>query len=417
MTERNVIVRQLLEILPDRIEFDPLRQALRQASMEDPAQQWSGTLAYRTVDRRVIATSAIGGVLNQAEASVRQRVKRLYEGATLAFSAVTSGRAEEKAEMLVAWGEAAESFEQWEDAYAYYLLAEGTARYSTNLRLRALLLRRVGRSALNVGDFARSRHFYFASLNTASTESDAEGQLVAATGLGNIASLQGRWSEAEDWYAKGLQLSGSGFPREHGQLLVNRSMAAREMGLLAEAHAYLDDAREHWYDLTSADQAGWFNNHGLLLMMEQNLDGAAESFVKALDGEPGHFHRAMVLDNLAEVAILHGDLDLAERYCRDAEEQAVAHGSPRALAEVYIRLGRLAAARHDPNGVSFFDKALELTEGRQYPLLIAEIHYEYGRFRKALHEPQAARVLFDRAIQLFAELGAMNEVALTQKEI
>ncbi len=417
MVERSVGIGQLLEVLPDLAEFDALRQALRQAAVDDPGDQWRGSAAYRTVDRRLIAHGDIGAVLTIAEAAGHLLLKQLYDATSIAFSAVATGSAEAKTAQLVALAENAESMEHWRAALSFYLLAHAITIASPNLSLRALLARRVARAALNTGDYARAAHYYANGLAIASTASDVEGQLVATTGLGNLASLQGRWREADDWYAQAMSLCGAAFARERAQLLVNRSMTAREGQQFDEAFTLLEEARHAWHDLTDADRAGWHNNKGLLELAQANLGSAEISFLSALRGDPDSFHKAMVLDNLAEVALLRGNHDLAEGRCREAEEYAIAHGSPRGLAQVYMRLGRVACQRGDANAVAFFEKARDLARGRAYPLLQAEIACEYAAFRSRFGETAAARALLEEALQLLAEIGATTRIARVQQDL
>lgn len=417
MTERHVAVRQLIELLPDLAEFDALRQSLQRASSEDAAQQWASRAEYATVDRRVVAHAALGSVLSSAEAEMRARLKRLYEAATIAFASLSTNDCEEKARQLIDLGERAESAEQWRDAAAYYLLAHGITRTAANLTTRALVLRRVGRSALNTGDFARATHFYSMSLATAATVCDTAGQVIAATGLGNVASYQGRWREADNWYSNALTLCGDARSRERGQLLVNRSMATREQQLYDDARKCLEDAATLWEEFTPGDRAGWYNNVGLLLLVQNELDDANTCFLQALDSDPDHYHRAMVLDNLAELELRRGNYDVAAARCREAEAVALTHGSPRALAEVYMRLGRISSQRQDANGVTFFDKALEITRDKQYPLLNGDVCYEYARFRHQLGDCAAARSLYEQALAVYAELGAATKVSAVQAEL
>ena len=90
---------------------------------------------------------------------------------------------------------------------------------------------------------------------------------------------------------------------------------------------------------------------------------------------------------------------------RRAEQHALAAASPRALAEVYIRLGRIFRLREDPNGVTFFEKALELCRRHAYPLLEAAACIEYASFRTALGDVDEARAYEQRAHELSAQHG------------
>ena len=81
-------------------------------------------------------------------------------------------------------------------------------------------------------------------------------------------------------------------------------------------------------------------------------------------------------------------------------------GSPRALAEIYTRLGKISRLRSDLNGVTFFEKALEICRERRYPLTEANAYLEYGIFRRTLGDMEEARSYLERARQLCADIGA-----------
>jgi tetratricopeptide (TPR) repeat protein len=117
----------------------------------------------------------------------------------------------------------------------------------------------------------------------------------------------------------------------------------------------------------------------------------------------------MVLDNLAELFIGQANLSEAESLARSAEEAALRAGSPRALAEIYTRLGKIFRLRADPNGVTFFEKAVELCRGRRYPHTEANAYLEYGMFRRVHGDIEEARSYFERASQLFREVGAVAQ--------
>ncbi|HEX6558044.1 MAG TPA: hypothetical protein VF021_01235 [Longimicrobiales bacterium] len=416
MADFNVPVGQLLGILGDLPEFDALRQALRAAAVEPDAPNAPGQSPYSTIDRRTIPGSALGALISETESTQHRHLKQLHDAVSIAFSAVLSG-ADEKVRQIVSLGEAAEAAQQWRAALTFYLVALGAAGNSPDLSLRALVQRRVGRSALNAGDFERAASYYGAGLATASVASDALGQIVASTGLGNLASLQGRWGEAHEWYANAIAICGLEHARERTQLLINQSMTLRERMLYSEAAVLLEQARASWEDMAGADRAGWYNNMGLLLLAQGESAQAELFFDRALEGEPGPFHCAMVHVNRAEVALRDGLLERAHSRCRAAEAHAIAHASPRILAEVYLQFGKIAARARDPHGIAFFELALKLTRERAYPLLLAEILYEYGRYRRELAEIASAQNLFQEALQRFGALGASTQVVQVQNEL
>jgi tetratricopeptide (TPR) repeat protein len=137
---------------------------------------------------------------------------------------------------------------------------------------------------------------------------------------------------------------------------------------------------------------------------------------QALSSAHSEFERAMVLDNLAELFIRQGNLSEAEALARSAEEAALRAGSPRALAEIYTRLGKIFRLRGDGNGVTFFEKAVEICGQRRYPHTEANAYLEYGLFRHLHGDLDEARTYFERARQLFGDVGAarLERVAAEQ---
>src|SRR5690606_38279775 len=130
--------------------------------------------------------------------------------------------------------------------------------------LRVLAKRSAGRARLRAGDLATAEAHYRGALEVARLHDLPEHVVIALTGLGNLASLHGRWQDAEQLYRSGLEEAGEAFPTLRGQLWINLSMTSREQGKLDDAAAALAHAREVWDDLSTADRAVWFNNQGLL---------------------------------------------------------------------------------------------------------------------------------------------------------
>lgn len=417
MAERSIAVQQLLDLLPDNSEFDLLKQAVLRVSVPDPLDRWSSASSYSTLDRRTVPVSLIGSILSEAEGNARRRLKRVFDAVTIAFADVVDHRATENVQQLVSAGEAAEAAEEWRDAIVYYSLAERLSGRRNSGEGHALTLRRLARAYMHFGDYRRAADFYSRSYTLSAAMDDKAGLIIAAMGMGNVIRRQGRWAEANHWDLQAYRRCGEGFERERAQVCVNLSITAREQNLNQDADMWLKRAREFWDVLTTAEKTAWWTNHGLVRLAQGEFDSARSSFDRALADAASHFHRAMILDNMAELAIRQEHYEVAESWCRQAEEHALALGTSRVLAEIYMRLGRVCRFRGDPNGVAFFEKAVDLGSKGSFPLLYGTILLEYGIFRKRDGDGLGARDLFIRALEVFSELGATTRLEEVQAEL
>jgi tetratricopeptide (TPR) repeat protein len=282
------------------------------------------------------------------------------------------------------------------------------AARAANGSLRARVLRYLAVLHVGTGAIEAAAAHYRASLEQSAAADDLEGQVVAVTGLGIVAGYQGKHGEALAHFAAALQLCGDRFPRRQAQLFTNSAAMLGEEGRYEEASARLADASALWAHLTESDRCGWYNSRGLLALNRGDIEMAEGILHQALAAAHTEFERAMVLDNLAELFIRQGNLSEAEALARSAEEAALRSGSPRALAEIYTRLGKIFRLRGDANGVTFFEKAVEICRHQRYPHSEANAYLEYGLFRRLHGDTEEARSWLERARQLFGEVGAVR---------
>jgi tetratricopeptide (TPR) repeat protein len=402
----DVKLDRLLGALPEQNDLAPLRQALLRASVIDATQAWSRSNVYSTFDKRVVRVDMLRAVVKEAAAAEHARVDALYAaiGEVLEFAArgddVAAGL------RLLAIGEAAEGEDNHQTALAYYEVAVQFSESVADRRVRVQALRRLARVHATLGESEPAATYFRASLEQAAVAHDTESQVEALIGLGNLLGFQGIWDRAIVEYEKARAMCGDGYPRLRGRLANNLGAAYRERGELEQASAHLANASALWSDISTGDHSVWYNNRGLLALARGENDLAETLFRQALETAGSEFDRAMVLDNLAELYAQQGNLNDAESFGRAAEEVALRAGSPRALAEIYTRLGKIFRLRSDLNGVTFFEKALELCRGRSYPLIEANAYLEYGIFRRILGDVEEARSFFERAAELCATIGA-----------
>ncbi|HUP89392.1 MAG TPA: tetratricopeptide repeat protein [Longimicrobiales bacterium] len=394
----------LLSALPEQNDLAPLRQALLRASAPDASLAWSRAGAYATFDKRVITAESVRAVVAEAAAAEHARIDSLYAALGEVLELAANGDHEGACARLIAIGEAMEG-ENPQGSIAFYDVA---ARYSegfANRRFRTHALRRLGRAYGSIGDVDVAIAYFRSAFDQATAAGDAEAQILVAIGHGVVLGFQGRSAEAIEMYRDALERCAENYPRLRAHLAINLAAVLREAGDLDEAAAQLAAGTALWAELVPAEHSVWFNNRGLLSLTRGETDAAEAMFRQALETAPDAFDRSMVLDNLAELSIVRGNLEEAEAFARQAEQHALTAGSPRALAEIYTRLGKIFRLRSDLNGVTFFEKALELCRSRTYPLIEANAYLEYGIFRRILGDREDARSHFERAQQIAADIG------------
>ena len=402
----DVTLDRLLGALPEAGELALLRSALLSASVVDLSRLWSHGSAYATYDKRVLSPQALEQAVTAAARAAHARVDAMYGAVGRVLGALLANDRERAANELIAVGEHLESDENIAAARLWYEAAERVAAQNAAPGVRARALRYLALLHVGAGEMEEATARYRASLELADAAGDREAQIVAITGLGIVAGYQGDYPDALAWFDKALALGAGDFPRRQAQLFTNMAALLGEEGHFDEASARLAEASALWSHLSESDRCGWYNSRGLLAMNRGDLEMAEGILHQALTAAQSEFERAMVLDNLAELFIRRGNLSEAEALARSAEEAALRAGSPRALADIYTRLGKVFRLRSDANGVTFFEKALEICRQRRYPHTEANAYLEYGLFRRLHGDIEEARTYFERARHLFADIGA-----------
>jgi tetratricopeptide (TPR) repeat protein len=412
----DITLDRLLGALPELSELSVLRHALLGASVVDLTRLWSHSSAYATYDKRVLSHVALERAIAAAAQVSHARIEQLYQALARMLTALSANDLDAAAAEALRMGEQLEAEENAPAAIAWYEAADRMAAQGGNHELRARALRYRALVHVNRGAPEEAALAYRASLEIAAAANDQESEVVALTGLGIVAGYQGRSADALAHFQTGLELCADQFPRRRAQLLINVAALRAEEGDFAEASARLADASALWAHLSDADRCGWYNSRGSLALHRGELEMAEGIFHQALESARSEFERAMVLDNLAELFVGKGNLSEAEALARSAEEAALRSAAPQAVAQIYIRLGKIFRLRGDANGVTFFEKALEICRQRSYPHTEANAYLEYGHFRRLHGNLEEARTHFERARQLFSALGAarLERVAADQ---
>jgi len=406
---REVMLDRLLGALPELGELAVLRQALLSASVVDASHVWSRTSAYMTYDKRALSLDAMQQSIAEAMQAAHARVDMLYASLQRVLYALAANEKDRAAQELLAVGERLQNEENPADAVLWLQAADRVAEQAGNRIVRARALWQRAIAMLSLGSTDEAEALYLASLAQAEAANDTEGRINATIGLGNVAGYQGHHDESLRWFYAALEICADAFPRRRALLYTNMAHMLVEQGKLVAAGEQLAKASEIWSELATGDHCRWYNARGMLALRRGEIEMAESLLHQALGMAGSEFERAMVLDNLADLFIRQGNLAEAESLARSAEEAALRADSPRALAEIYTRLGKIFRLRADANGVTFFEKAVEICRGRRYPHTEANAYLEYGIFRRLHGDIEEARSYFERASQLFREIGAVAQ--------
>jgi tetratricopeptide (TPR) repeat protein len=397
MPSQHLPLSLLFRVLPRTAELAGLRESILAGSTADPQDEWKGSSAYATLDRRVVRGSMLESIFAEAESRSVEHVRTYHRLLRDALREVAERGEQDALSELQRLGEMAADEARWEACVSYYWVVAAIAAELKATELEILAHRRMGRAHLHLGHPARAARWYASSLRCAEGAGDREGMIIGFLGLGHAYAVEGRWTDADAAYMHSREQCGTDDDQLLAQTAINLSMTARELGRFDDARAWLDAARERWEAFGNAERSVWHNNSGMLALAEGRNDDALAAFENALAAAPTHHDTAMILDNLAETRLRTGDLEEAEALARAAEDYAIAGASARALADIYIRLGKIKRAQRDIHGVTFFEKAIQLCRENGYLLAEANACTEYSMFRMMLGDNDESSGLRERA--------------------
>jgi tetratricopeptide (TPR) repeat protein len=414
--ERTTLTLEAIgRLLPDIDELEELRLCLAGASEPDPGKRWDRSRAYATLDKRILTLARVERAAEEAEAALHLHISELFSALRPVLRAYWAGEEAEAARLLIELGERLEERGRYRKALHSY---EAALRLALPLLAKApqiLALRRIARVEAAVGDLHEALLYYRRSAELARHAEDVQGEVIGITGCGNVLAFQGRWSEAEGRYRTALARLPAGphaetLSLERAQLYNNLALIATRQGHFREADGWLAEARELWERFEApADLAVFHHVMGTLRGKQGRREEARACFARALDLPISAAARAVILIDLAESFLDDGVIGEASAHGRAAEQLALLAHSPYSLGETYRGLGNIARARGDDEGITFFEKALEIARAKRYPLLEGETLLEYARLRSQMSGEEEALAYLQRAREIFAELGAVHE--------
>lgn len=407
-------IEGLAQLLPATDLGDELRRRLMEVSIPDPERRWAGSASMVTVDKRVVDTTALEGVLRDVEDAARASITEMIARYREVFQSYAAGDEVSVAQRILLLGEESQVRGLPRDARLFYETALRLALPLVDKEPQILALRRLARLERDQGRLHRAYDLYTRSGDLARDSGDLQGEVIATIGQATVLMFQGRWSEAEAHLRKALGQMEQGGPDE---LLLQRGHVANNLGMVltrqsrfGEAEEWLDRATQLWTRVDSPNDCGvCYHNLGALRLNQGRRDEARSILQGALALDISSALAALITTDLAQACAEDGMVSRAEQWGRIAEEYALRSRSPYYLGHMYRGLGVVARSR-GAEGVTFFEKALEIARETDLPLLEGETLVDYAPLRADMGQTEEALDYLERARAIFTSLGASGEL-------
>lgn len=408
---------RLLRVLPNAASTRPLLERLMASTMPDPERRWTasgelGTMGGRLVDLRNFEMLAEDWLEEETE-----RLKQRARAIASVGRGLESGDVDMVVRTLLDQSGELEKRGATDEARAWADAAYDVARGVGHPRAPEAL-RRAARCARGQGQLDVSARAYEAALQRAMDARAWTDAVIAATGRGNVAVDRGRWSEAEGWYGRALDVldqaaTGDAESREsrglRWRIFQNLGITSRERGALEEAERCYARAEAEAAGLEDPAAAVEIENGRGQLELARDQPRAAELHFRAalgaLTGSAPDPVRVAIRANLAESLLRQGDTLDAGVAAREAEAEAIRGHHLGRLPEVYRLLARIAHRRGTGDAFVLAERALELIRDAGLPAYEeARTLTTYADLRKAGGDLEIARDARERAHAIFTEL-------------
>lgn len=250
-------------------------------------------------------------------------------------------------------------------------------------------------------------------------DNDPRAALLSVT-LGDALDALERPDEAETHYRRGLEVC-----RLHGDRNTESRIAFR-LGLVHQERGEFHGA-ESWYELCLAlvpdhadpsRNAAAYHQLGILSQIQGMYETAENWYHKAIAVAPDDDRRALSTNQIANLALRHGNYEQAARLYRDVvtilERAADQHGTAVALQNLGLAVRQL---RDFPQAKTHFRRALHLAENLGERELEAACLRSLAFVAIDVGDDAHALTHFEQALAIFEEIGATNEVASASNEI
>lgn len=242
-------------------------------------------------------------------------------------------------------------------------------------RLQVETSNTIGCIQLEMGDLEHASETFLGALAIEGIPDDLAGRIEQ--NLGIVASIQGRWDEAEGHYSKALSCLAR--HRDTAGL----AMVHHNLAMIASDRGKADVAHHHFGEgLAAAERAGDGRLAGLCRLNRAELLHAEGALDRALDDATGAYAVFLQTGTLVDMA-----------------------GACRILGRINASLNRYQAAE------SFLKAAVTMADRSQTPLTDGEARRELGDLLAATSRLAEAKASYEAAGSVFARLSASHDLA------
>lgn len=248
-------------------------------------------------------------------------------------------------------------------------------------RLRVETSNTIGCIQLEMGDLEHATESFLDALAIDGIPDDLAGRIEQ--NLGIVASIQGRWDDAEAHYTRAL----SCLARHEDA--AGLAMVHHNLAMIASDRGHTDTAHHHFGEgLAAAERAGDGRLTGLCHLNRAELLHAEGAFDRALDDATGAYAVFLQTGTLVDLA-----------------------GACRILGRIHASLSRFDSAE------SFLKAAVAMADRSQTPLTDGEARRELGDLLAATSRLAEAKASYEAAGSVFARLSASHDVADVARRI
>jgi tetratricopeptide (TPR) repeat protein len=315
-------------------------------------------------------------------------------------------------------GELTAAFGDLSGAADWHKRALELAEQLTQPRLLAEAHRQVAKTCLARGDTEAARASYLTSQQIGEQRGDPQIIVSSRLGLADVELHTGQLVAAEETYRECRQMA----RQAHDQADVIRC----QMGLatIARLRGDYDDASHLFTE--ARESAGTMGNQAVVLdcLIELGVTAeqgparaeAADYYQRALEVAEGLQDSGKIADLCCRLGDLYADFGTKMEWYRRAARTFESMGYMAAAADLWLRIGRVAA-RYDPaEAERCCRRALDLAGPEEPSLLTAEVYLELARCARQQADHKAAYGSWLRAAQLAKGLQRDELTAVTCQE-